>query len=65
MLWGEVPVSSLWQGELSKIEVVGPDAPILGHMLASPLSLDDFNVLQYYDLSAVENAQHPKRRFKY
>jgi hypothetical protein len=64
VLWGEVPVSSLWQGELSKIEVVGPDTPMLGHMLAGPLSLDDFSTLQYYDLSGVENVRHPKRRFK-
>lgn len=64
VLWGEVSVSSLWQGSLQKIEVVSEATPLLGHLLESPLSLEGLDVIEYRDVANVENARQPKRRFE-
>lgn len=63
LLIADVEVSSLWQGELSQIAVVGPMSPMLSHALESPLSLEGFNRLEYVDKAAIENVRQPKRRF--
>lgn len=63
LLWAEVPVASLWEGQLTSIAVVGADSPMLGHSLENSLSLEGFDRLEYCDRVAVENACQPKRRF--
>jgi hypothetical protein len=64
-LFGELAAANLWAGTLTKIEVVGPDFPLSVHTLESPLSLNDFATLQYYDVAAVDNARQPKARFSH
>lgn len=59
----EVEVSSLWRGELTQFAVVGPNAPMLGYALESPLSLEGFDRLEYVIKAAIENVRQPKRRF--
>ena len=63
LLIADVEVSSLWRGELTQIAVVGPEFPMLGHALESPLSLEGFDRLEYVDKAAIENVRQPKRRF--
>jgi hypothetical protein len=63
LLIADVEITSLWQGELTQIAVVGPESPMLCHTLESPLSLDGFDRLEYVDKSAIENVRQPKRRF--
>ena len=63
LLVADVEVTSLWKGELTQIAVVGPDFPMLGHALESPLSLEGFDRLEYVDKAAIENVRQPKRRF--
>jgi len=63
LIVADVEVSSLWQGKLSQIALVGPESPMLGHTLESPLSLEGFNRLEYVNKAAIENVRQPKCRF--
>ena len=63
LLIADVEVSALWQGELTQIAVVGPESPMIGHAIESPLSLKGFDRLEYVDKAAIENVRQPKRRF--
>jgi hypothetical protein len=40
-----------------------PNAPLLGYALESPLSLENFDRLEYVIKAAIENVRQPKRRF--
>lgn len=63
MLWGQVDVDSLWEGELRKIEVVGVTTPMLAHLLRSPLTLEEIDVFEYCDRTAIRNVRLPRRFF--
>lgn len=64
MLWGEVRVDALWEGRLSKIEVVGENSPILAYSFSSPLTLDGFDVFEYCDRTAIRNVRQPRRFYE-
>jgi hypothetical protein len=63
ILFAEIDVADLWDGSIQKIEMVGDDKPLLGHMLENPLTLVGFDILEYTDRGSVENVRQPKRRF--
>jgi len=63
LLIADAELTSLWQGELNQIAVVGPESLMLCHALESPLSLEGFDRLEYVDKPAIENVRQPKLRF--
>lgn len=63
VLLGKVDASALWDGDLMRLEIVGPDKPLLAHTLENPLSLIGFDSLQYVDAPSVVNRNQPRMRF--